>query len=56
MAPPEDLKFVYLNSGPNYEYQVGSLLVGEEPARRSIAVIFVSTFEDRVIVALPQKA
>ena len=56
MARPEDLKFVYLSGGPNYECQVGSLLVGEEPARRSIAVIFVSAFEDRVIVALPQKA
>ena len=56
LARPEDLNFVYLSSGPNYEYQVGSLLVGDEPARRSIAVIFVSAFEDRVIVALPQKA
>ena len=56
VARPEDLKFVYLSGGPNYEYQVGSLLVGEEPARRSIAVIFVSAFEDPVIVALPHKA
>ena len=53
---PEDLKFVLAGSGPNDEYQVGTLLVGEEPARRSISVIFVTSLEDRVIVAFPQNA
>ena len=53
---PEDLRFVYAGAGPNYEYPVGSLLVGEEPGRRSVAIIFISSAEDRVIVALPHKA
>ena len=53
---PEDLRFVYAGAGPNYEYPIGALSVGEEPARRSVAIIFISSVEDRVIVALPQKA
>ena len=53
---PEDLRFVCAGAGPNYEFPVGALLVGEEPSRRSVAIIFVSAAEDHVIVALPQKA
>ena len=49
---PEDLRFVCAGAGPNYEFPVGALLVGEEPSRRSVAIIFVSAAEDRVIVAL----
>ena len=55
---PDELRFVWVGENPvaNPQYQVGALPIREEPHARTLAVIFVTTFEDRILVALPHKA
>ena len=53
---PSGLSYVTVGRRTNFDYEVGFLTVGEPTARRSIAIILVTEFEDRVVVALPQKA
>ena len=53
---PPGLSYVTVGRRTNFEYEVGYVTVGEPTARRSIAIILVTEFEDRVVVALPQKA
>ena len=53
---PPGLSYVTVGRRTNFDYEVGFLTVGEPTARRSIAIILVTEFEDRVVVALPQKA
>ena len=58
VSRPDELRFVWVGENPvaNPQYEAGALPVGEEPHVRTLAVIFVTTFEDRILVALPHKA
>ena len=53
---PFSLNLVYHSGSTHYEYEIGTLSVGEEPARKTVAVIVISEFENRYLVALPHKA
>ena len=55
-ARPPELGFVFAGGTTNFHYDVGALLVGEEPAKKSVAVAIITNREDRVVVALPHKA
>ena len=49
------LLYVTVGRRTNFEYEVGSLVVGEPAARKRVAVIMLTEFEGRVVVAFPQK-
>ena len=53
LGRPFSLNLVYHSGTTHYEYEIGTLSVGEEPARKTVAVIVISEFENRYLVALP---
>ncbi|CAE7631019.1 unnamed protein product, partial [Symbiodinium microadriaticum] len=56
VSRPFALNLVYHGGSTNFEYEVGTLSVGEEPNRKTVAAIFVSECEGKVVTALPHKA
>ena len=53
---PPELQYVLAGSTLNYDYEIGALAVGDGEARRTISVILVAPFEERMLAIFPSKA
>ncbi|CAE7246875.1 unnamed protein product [Symbiodinium sp. KB8] len=53
---PPELRYVLAGSTFNYDYEIGALAVGDGEARRTISVILVAPFEERMLAIFPSKA
>ena len=53
---PVELHYVVAGGSLNFDYEIGALAVGDGDSRRTISVILVAPFEERLLAIFPQKA
>ncbi|CAE7806563.1 unnamed protein product, partial [Symbiodinium sp. CCMP2456] len=53
---PQELHYVVAGGVLNYDFEIGALAVGDGDSRRTISVILVAPFEERLLAIFPHKA